>query len=68
MILYFENNMGIRREIGRPQSTQEIYQIIKHFLDEHNYKSYYTRSWTRANGETCYDVGSHTEFFIMVKE
>ena len=68
MILYFQNNMGIRREIGRPLTEQEIYQTIKRFLDEHNYKSYYTRSWVNKKGETYYDVGSHTEFFVMIKE
>lgn len=66
MILYFENSRGERREIGRPQTEEEIYIIINKFLDEHNYKSYYTRSWINENDpkETIYDVGSHSEFFI----
>ena len=67
MILYFENSHGKRREIGRPQIEEEVYKIIKDFLDDHNYKSYYTRSWINEgdNKEKIYDVGSHTEFFIL---
>ena len=67
MILYFEDNKGDRREIGRPPSTEEAFKIINNFLEEHNYKSYYTRIWTQ-NGETYYDVGSWSEFFVFVEE
>ena len=34
------------------------------FLDDHNYKSYYTRMWNDEHGNTWYDVGSYTEFFV----
>ena len=37
MILYFENSLGQRREIGQGKSEQEIFQIINKFLEEHNY-------------------------------
>lgn len=67
MILYFENCFNERREIGRPQSTQDIHALIYDFLDDHNYRSYYTRMWVNDEGETYYDVGSHSEFFVMVE-
>ena len=66
MILYFENSLGQRREIGQGKSEQEIFQIINKFLEEHNFTSYYTRLWINPKNplEKIYDVGSHTEFFI----
>lgn len=66
-ILYFENSLGIRREIGNPKDEKEAFQIIHQFLNEHNYKSYYTRSWIDESNpkEKIYDVGSHSEFFIF---
>jgi hypothetical protein len=67
MILYFENCFNERREIGRPESTEDIHKLIHAFLDDHNYKSYYTRMWVNDKGETYYDVGSHSEFFVMVE-
>lgn len=66
MVLYFENSLGQRREIGQGKSEQEIFQIINKFLEEHNFTSYYTRFWINPKNplEKIYDVGSHTEFFI----
>ena len=66
MILYFENSLGQRREIGQGKSEQEIFQIINKFLEEHNFTSYYTRFWINPKNplEKIYDGGSHTEFFI----
>ena len=67
MILKFDNGYN-EREIGRPQSEQEAFQIMKAFMDERNYKSYYTRSWT-YNDIITYDVGSWTQFFkLYLKE
>lgn len=68
MKVYFENSNGKRRIIGENVSTyQEIMKIIQDFLNEHNYKSYYTRIW-REDGWTWFDVGSHTEFFLCDEE
>lgn len=67
LILYFENSQGLRREIGRPQSTEEIFQLIKDFLKAHNYKSYYTRIWKNEEDEIYYDVGSWSEFFVLIE-
>lgn len=71
MILYFENHYkGTRREIGRPETVDDIYPIIKEFLDNHNFTSYYTRTWISSINpkEKIYDVGSHTEFFVCYNE
>ena len=68
LILYFENSNGKRTKIGHPNSIDEVSDIISNFLKIHNYKSYYTRTWKNENGEICYDVGSHSEFFILVDD
>lgn len=63
MILKFDNGYN-EKEIGRPQSEQEAFQIMKDFMNERNYKSYYIRSWTHEN-VTTFDVGSWTQFFKL---
>lgn len=75
MILYFQNSEGIEREIGQPSTCSESYNMINKFLDEHNFKSYYIRvqreydtPYRKADKTKCryiFDVGSHTEFFIL---
>ena len=62
MTLYFENSRGVWRPIADCANKIEVGIAIKRFLDEHNYKSYYTRTWD-SDGWRHYDVGSHTEFF-----
>ena len=66
LVLYFENSYGKRRVIGCATDENGISKLIKDFLDDHNYKSYYTRTWINENDnkEKIYDVGSHSEFFI----
>ena len=66
LTIYFENSYNQRRIIGYAAAENEVYKIIKEFLDNHNYKSYYTRTWLNENDnkEKIYDVGSHSEFFI----
>lgn len=58
----FINSQRQAREIGQAETLDQVYEIIKKFLDDHNYVSYYTRIWT-VDGVTWFDVGSHTEFF-----
>ena len=62
----FQNSKGQEREIGIAETNEDIFKIINKFLDDHNFKSYYTRVW-EENGRLCYDVGSHTEFFYSQK-
>ena len=64
MKLIFQNSRGEERVIAEPQNREEISKEINKFLDDHNFKSYYTRVW-EENGRLIYDVGSHTEFFIL---
>jgi hypothetical protein len=66
LVLYFENRFEERRIIGKTTDENGIAKLIKDFLDDHNYKSYYTRTWVSETNpnEKIYDVGSHSEFFI----
>ena len=65
MNLYFTTSFEEKRLIASNlQDEKEISQQIKKFLNNHDFKSYYTRTWYE-NGYTWYDVGSHTEFFIV---
>ena len=61
--LYFQNSRGEYRLLMKDVTEGEAWQEMKKFMDEHNFKSYYTRSW-EMNGVTTYDVGSWTEFFL----
>ena len=68
--LFFENSQGNRREIASNISREDCGKEIQKFIQDHNkgkpkdkkFHSYYTRTW-EENGETVFDVGSHTEFF-----
>lgn len=61
--LYFQNSRGEYRLLMRDVTEEEAFKEMRKFMDEHNFKSYYTRSW-EMNGVTTYDVGSWTEFFL----
>ena len=62
MKLYFKNSQGKERLIAECDSAKDVGREIQKFLDEHKYKSYYSRIWGNENGATI-DVGSHSEFF-----
>lgn len=65
MNLYFRDSHGSKRLVASNlQLEREIMKHIQKFLDDHNFKSYYTRMWYN-DGYTWYDVGSHTEFFLV---
>lgn len=64
MKLYFKNSQGKERLIAECETLNEIHEEISDFLDEHNFKCYYTRSWGDEKGVTI-DFGSHLEFFIL---
>lgn len=62
--LYFVcRDRGIDRLIAKNVTEDEAFKVMKQFLAERNYKSYYTRSWGDPTGTKHYDVGSYTEFF-----
>lgn len=64
MKLFFKNSKGEERLIAEPSNKEEVIKEISKFLDEHNFKSYYTRVW-EENDRLKIDVGSHTEFFFL---
>lgn len=64
MKLIFQNSRGKERVIAEPQSVEEVFKEINKFLNEHNFKSYYTRVW-EENGRVKLDVGSWSEFFLI---
>ena len=64
MKLFFKNGKGEERVIAEPLNREEVNNEINKFLDEHNFKSYYTRVW-EENGRLIFDVGSWSEFFYL---
>lgn len=67
--VYFENRFEERIFIGEVKDEKEIYQLIKSDIAvraQPSFQWYYTRSWTRDNGEIVMDVGSYVEFYIAV--
>ena len=65
MNLYFRDSHGKCRLIAENiRYKEEIWKHIQNFLNNHNFKSYYTRVWYEE-GFTWYDVGSHTEYFLV---
>lgn len=69
--LYFENRLGELRLVKSNVKTDEIYKVISNYVKQlnPNFKIYYTRSWVSEEDKTIvYDVGSHSEFFILKTE
>lgn len=64
--LYFIDSRGDYRLLKENVDEKEAGVLIRHFLDQHKFLSYYTRRWNTDEG-TMYDVGSHTEFFLWSK-
>ena len=64
MKLYFQNSRGVERLIAEPFNREEVVKEINKFLDDHNYKSYYTQV-CEDNGRLMIDVGSWSEFFYL---
>ena len=61
----FENSKSQKRIIGTAETNDEAFKVINDFLNDHNYKSYYKRTWKKDDKTTVVDVGSHTEFFYI---
>ena len=64
MKLSFQNSKGEERVIAEPLNREEVNKEIDKFLDDHNFKSYYTRVW-EVDGRLIFDVGSWSEVFIL---
>ena len=61
--LYFQRSNGEYRLLGKNVTDDDAWKLMKVFMDEHNFKCYYIRTWEQ-NGIKWHDVGSHTEFFL----
>lgn len=66
--LYFERSNGHLLLLGEVTDLSAAFARINEFLEEHRYKKYYTRMWVEKSGITYFDVGSHSEFFLMYPE
>ena len=65
MKLYFENSRGEKRAVAEPNTEEEAMKEIYKFCEDRNFKIYYVRTWQTPDGFKKYDVGSHTEFFLL---
>lgn len=65
--LYFQRSNGQHRLLATDVTEKEASKEMQKFMDDHNFKSYYTRSWEK-DGAKWYDVGSWSEFFIWTNE
>ena len=63
----FKKCKGQSRIIGTVKNEESAFKVINDFLDDHNYKSYYKRTWNTDDKATCVDVGSWSERFIIQK-
>ena len=64
----FKNSKGEERTIGMARTKDAAFKVIDDFLADHNYKSYYKRTWNTDDKTTIVDVGSWTERFILQDE
>lgn len=64
MKLYFKDAYGNKRVIAEPKTEEDALDVIQKFCDERNFKIYYMRWWDK-DGVRTYDVGSHSEFFLL---
>ena len=66
-IVIFENSFCELKEIGRAQSYKGANEIIHKFCEERNFRIYYSRFWIQ-DGKLVIDVGSHSNFFYVLRE
>lgn len=62
MKLYFRNDKELVF-LFECETEELCYRHINKFLEDRDYKSYYSRSWVNEDGIKIIDVGSHYEFF-----
>jgi hypothetical protein len=67
MKLIFQNSRNEERVIAECFTLEEAYKEINKFLDEHNFKSYYTRVMQDDDNSNriILDVGSWSEVLIL---
>lgn len=64
MKVYFKDSHGKKRLLKEVETKEDVWKVIQEFLDDHDFTSYYTRLWF-TDGYTWFDVGSHTEYFLV---
>lgn len=66
--LFFLDNRGIKRFIKTIADTEDVHREIVDYVKKlnPNFQIHYIRTWKNEDGDTQYDVGSHTEFFLLV--
>ena len=64
MKVYFRDSQHNKRFLGETETKENAWKIMRKFMDDHNFTCYYTRIWF-ADGYTWFDVGSHTEYFLV---
>ena len=65
--ILFKNSEGKKRIIGTARDESGAFKLINNFLAEHNYKSYYKRTWKTDDKTMAVDVGSWAERFYIQK-
>lgn len=67
--LFFDDQFGKARIVIKNINEKDVLKAISDYVFHLNpkYKIHYIRAWTQ-DGETIYDVGSHSEFFRYKKE
>lgn len=66
MNLIFLHSDGSKTVVSKMATKENVYTKIKEFVAELNpdYKISYFREWQELQG-IIYDVGSHSEFFLL---
>lgn len=61
---YFQRSNGERVLLAKNINKNDVFIVMKQFLDNHKCKTYYIRTCESEN-ELWIDVGSWSEFFIL---
>ena len=69
MKLLFKNSMGKKIMIANVENEREAMKEINRFCAERDFTIPYYRCWGSLDEDgISVDVGSHTEFFLIVNE
>lgn len=70
MKLYFLARSGEERLLATVDTEEDAFREIQKFLDEHNFKSYYTRTGIvpEENNAIYVDVGSWSEYMVIRRD